>query len=170
MSPGGRGLHLDIVRRWRGRFAEQGLPGLKDRQRRGRPPVFTPLQVAEVKALACRLPAERGVPLSLWSCPELAYEASRRGIAAFESASTVRRRLADDALKPWQHLSWIFITDPDLRAKAQRVLDLTCTRAPGRAPRWTPTSTSSSPTKRPPSRPAAAAAAAPPSPRARPAR
>lgn len=46
------GLHLDTVRRWRGRFAEQGLPGLKDRQRRGRPPVFTPLQVAEVKALA----------------------------------------------------------------------------------------------------------------------
>ncbi|MER6502549.1 hypothetical protein ABT218_25025 [Streptomyces sp. NPDC001455] len=46
------------------------------------------------------------------------------GIAAFVSASTVRRWLADDALKPWQHRSWIFITDPDFRAKAQRVLDL----------------------------------------------
>ncbi|MDX2733059.1 hypothetical protein [Streptomyces sp. PA03-2a] len=86
--------------------------------------MFTPLQVAEVKALACRLPAERGVPLSRWSCPELAYEATRRGISGFVSASTVRRRLADDALKPWQHRSWIFITDPDFRAKAQRVLDL----------------------------------------------
>ncbi|MFF3985109.1 IS630 family transposase [Streptomyces sp. NPDC001797] len=118
------GLHLDTVRRWRGRFAEQGLPGLKDRQRCGRPPVFTPLQVAEVKALACRLPAESGVPLSRWSCPELAYEATQRGIAAFVSASTVRRWLADDALKPWQHRSWIFITDPDFRAKAQRVLAL----------------------------------------------
>lgn len=118
------GLHLDTVRRWRGRFAEQGLPGLKDRQRCGRPPVFTPLQVAEVKALACRLPAESGVPLSRWSCPELAYEATRRGIAAFVSASTVRRWLTDDALKPWQHRSWIFITDPNFRAKAQRVLDL----------------------------------------------
>lgn len=118
------GLHLDTVRRWRGRFAEQGLAGLKDRQRCGRPPVFTPLQVAEVKALACRLPAESGVPLSRWSCPELAWEATRRGIAAFVSASTVRRWLADDALKPWQHRSWIFITDPDFRAKAQRVLDL----------------------------------------------
>ncbi|MFF8919108.1 IS630 family transposase [Streptomyces sp. NPDC015032] len=118
------GLHLDTVRRWRGRFAEQGLPGLKDRQRCGRPPVFTPLQVAEVKALACRLPVESGVPLSRWSCPELAYEATRRCIAAFVSASTVRRWLADDALKPWQHRSWIFITDPNFRAKAQRVLDL----------------------------------------------
>ncbi|WP_256341552.1 helix-turn-helix domain-containing protein [Streptomyces sp. TLI_105] len=80
------GLHLDTVRRWRGRFAEQGLPGLKGRQRCGRPPVFTPLQVAEVKAPACRLAAESGVLLSRWSCPELAYEATRRGIAAFVSA------------------------------------------------------------------------------------
>lgn len=70
------GLHLDTVRRWRGRFAEQGLPGLKGRQRCCRPPVFTSLQVAEAKALACRLPAESGVPLSRWSWPELAYEAT----------------------------------------------------------------------------------------------
>lgn len=40
------------------------------------------------------------------------------------SASTVRRWLAADALKPWQHRSWIFITDPDFCAKAARVLDL----------------------------------------------
>jgi hypothetical protein len=100
------------VRRWRGRFAEQGLPGLEDRQRCGRPPVFTPLQVAGVTALACRLPAARGVPLARWSCPELAREAVRRDIAGFVSASTVRRWLTEDAIKPWQHRSWIFITDP----------------------------------------------------------
>jgi hypothetical protein len=40
------------------------------------------------------------------------------------SASTVRRWLAEDALKPWQHHSWIFITDPGFKAKAERVLDL----------------------------------------------
>ncbi|MGW0947863.1 hypothetical protein ACWD4O_35655 [Streptomyces sp. NPDC002623] len=40
------------------------------------------------------------------------------------SASTVRRRLAQDALKPWQHRSWIFITSPDFRLKAAWVLDL----------------------------------------------
>ncbi|MER5932439.1 helix-turn-helix domain-containing protein [Streptomyces sp. NPDC002054] len=54
------GLHLDTVRRWRGRFAQADLPGLTDRQRCGRPASFTPLQAAEVKALACRLPACRG--------------------------------------------------------------------------------------------------------------
>jgi hypothetical protein len=47
-----------------------------------------------------------------------------REIATFVSASTVRRWLAQDTLKPWQHRSWIFITDPDFRPKAERVLDL----------------------------------------------
>ncbi|GGU85348.1 hypothetical protein GCM10010275_20840 [Streptomyces litmocidini] len=37
---------------------------------------------------------------------------------------TVRRRLTRDALKSWQHRSWIFITDPDFRPKTERVLDL----------------------------------------------
>ncbi|MFJ1733512.1 IS630 family transposase [Streptomyces sp. NPDC088254] len=118
------GLHLDTVRCWRGRFAERGLGGLSDRERSGRPPSYTALQVAEAKALACRLPAETGVPLARWSCPEPAAELAARGIAGPVSASTVRRWLAQDALKPWQHRSWIFITDPRFRAKAQRVLDL----------------------------------------------
>ncbi|MBO0914716.1 IS630 family transposase [Streptomyces laculatispora] len=114
------GLHLDTVRAWRGRFAEHGLAGLSDRRRSGRPSRFTPVQVAEAKALACQLPAETGVPLSRWSCPELAA----RGITETVSASTVRRWLHQDALKPWQYRSWIFIRDPDFRAKARRVLDL----------------------------------------------
>ena len=118
------GLHLDTVRTWRGRLAERGLPGLSDRKRSGRPPSFTALQVAEVKALACQLPAETGTPLSRWSCPELAREVVARGIAGSISASTVRRWVKQDALKPWQYRSWIFVRDPDFRAKAARVMDL----------------------------------------------
>ncbi|WP_241989981.1 MULTISPECIES: IS630 family transposase [unclassified Streptomyces] len=118
------GLHLDTVRRWRGRFAEHGLAGLGDLDRSGRPPSFTALQAAQVKALACRLPAETGVPLARWSCPELAREVVARSIASSISASTVRRWLGDDAIKPWQYQSWIFVTDPDFRPKAERVLDL----------------------------------------------
>jgi transposase len=96
------GLHVDTVRTWRGRFAERRLIGLADRKRTGRPPTFTALQVAEVKVLACQLPAETGTPLSRWSCPELAREVVARAIAGSISASTVRRWLKDDALKPWQ--------------------------------------------------------------------
>ncbi|MGX4695392.1 IS630 family transposase [Streptomyces sp. JNUCC 63] len=83
-----------------------------------------PLQSAQVKALACQLPAESGTPLSRWSCPELAREVAARAIADTISASTVRRWLKEDAIKPWQHQSWIFITDPAFRPRAERVLDL----------------------------------------------
>ncbi|GHG63356.1 hypothetical protein GCM10018779_32890 [Streptomyces griseocarneus] len=37
---------------------------------------------------------------------------------------TVRRRPAQEALKHWQHRSWIFITSLGFRLKAARVLDL----------------------------------------------
>ncbi|MFF2324440.1 MULTISPECIES: helix-turn-helix domain-containing protein [unclassified Streptomyces] len=118
------GLHLDTVREWRGRYAAGGLPALADGKRSGRPARFTPVQVAEAKAPACQLPAETLMPLSRWSCPELAAELTAREITDSISASTVRRRLHQDALKPWQYRSWIFTRDPDFRAKAQRVLDL----------------------------------------------
>jgi transposase len=118
------GLHVDTVRTWRGRFAADGMKGLTDRPRSGRPPVFSATVVAQVKALACSLPAEHGLPLSRWSCQDLAGEAVTRGITEALSGSTVRRWLDADAIKPWQHRSWIFPRDPDFAAKAERVLDL----------------------------------------------
>ena len=118
------GLHVDTVRTWRGRFATDGMEGLADRPRTGRPPVFAAAVVAGVKALACSLPAEHGLPLSRWSCQDLADEAVTRGITGAVSGSTVRRWLDADAIKPWQHRSWIFPRDPDFAAKASRVLDL----------------------------------------------
>jgi transposase len=117
------GICIDTVRKWRRRFAIGRLPGLADAPRSGRPPAFTAADRAEVIALACTLPAESGVPLSKWSGPDLARElAARCQIAA--SASTIRRWLAGDALKPWQHRSWISVRDPEFAAKAARVLDL----------------------------------------------
>jgi transposase len=118
------GVHVDTVRKWRRRFATAGLPGLEDRPRSGRRRAFTAVQVAEVKVLACTLPAETGQPLSRWSSTELASEVITRGIAETISAATVRRWLAADAIKPWQHRSWIFPRDPDFAIKAARVLDL----------------------------------------------
>jgi len=117
------GVCTDTVRKWRRRFAASRLAGLTDAPRSGRPPVFTAADRAEVIALACALPAESGVPLSKWSGPDLARElAARRGIAV--SASTIRRWLARDALKPWQHRSWISVRDPQFAASAAPVLDL----------------------------------------------
>jgi transposase len=116
-------VHVDTVRKWRRRFAAGRLAGLKDARRSGRPPAFTAADRAEAVALACALPAESGVPLAKWSGPELARELAAR-CQIMVSASTVRRWLADDALKPWQHRSWISVRDPQFAAKAAPVLDL----------------------------------------------
>lgn len=118
------GISVDTARKWRVRFHQQGLDGLADRRRSGRPRSFPPAVQAEIKALACELPTQTGAALAKWSCPELAREATRRGITERISASTVRRWLAADALKPWQHRSWIFPRDASFAVKATRVLDL----------------------------------------------
>ena len=114
----------DTVRRWRRRFYLFGIAGLADRPRSGRPRVYPAVAVAQVKALACELPTALGVPLARWSCAELAQQAQARGIAPSVSASSVRRWLTSDAIKPWQHRSWIFPRDPYFAVKAPRALDL----------------------------------------------
>jgi len=86
--------------------------------------VSPPAQIAEVKALACELPAQSGVPLSRWSSSELAREAVKRGIVAEISGTTVWRWLSEDAIRPWNYRSWIFPRDPKFAEKAGRVLDL----------------------------------------------
>jgi transposase len=119
----GLGVCTDTVRKWRRRFAQGRLAGLTDAPRSGRPPSFTAGDRAEVIALACALPAESGVPLARWSGPDLARELSaRRQITV--SPSTIGRWLAGDALKPWQHRSWISVRDPEFATRAGRVLDL----------------------------------------------
>ena len=96
---------LDVSRQavseWRRRFFEEGVQGLEERPRPGRPRRFPPPeQVAEVKALACELPAAREAPLSRWSSAEIARAAIERGIVEEISGTTVWRWLREDAILP----------------------------------------------------------------------
>ena len=78
----------------------------------------------QVKALACELPATRGLPLSRLSTADVAEEARRCGLVATISDTTVWRWLHEDAIRPWQHRCWIFPRDPHFAEKAGRILDL----------------------------------------------
>ena len=80
--------------------------------------------MVEVKALACELPQELGVPRSRLHVPDIRAEVIRRGLVAEISGATIWRWLAADAIRPWAHRSWIFPRDPDFSTKAGRVLDL----------------------------------------------
>jgi transposase len=117
------GIASNTASKWRKRYATQGVDGLRDRKRPGRPRVFAAPIVAEVKAIACELPVTRGVPISRWSLQELRTEVIGSGLVEAVSTTTLGRWLAEDAIKPWRYHSWIFPRAPDF-AKASRVLDL----------------------------------------------
>jgi len=114
----------NTVLKWRKRFFEEGFQGLRDRKRPGRPRVFPAAVVACAKAVACELPATRGVPLSRWSLGELRQQLIATGLVDDISTTTLWRWLDADAIKPWQHRSWIFPRDPEFAAKAGVALDL----------------------------------------------
>ena len=101
-----------------------------DRARAARA-VFPPEQIAEVKAIACELPATHGLPLGRFTRTELHSLVIERGVTE-ASASTIWRWLHEDAIRPWQVRSWLFMRDPDFAAKAGRVLDLYERRFEGR--------------------------------------
>jgi transposase len=118
------GLAPNTITKWRKRFYAEGLDGLRDRKRPGRPRRFPAAVVTAAKAIACELPATRGVPLGRWSLAELRQELLACGLVDDISTTTLWRWLAEDTLKPWRHRSWIFPRDPAFAAKAGVVLDL----------------------------------------------
>jgi hypothetical protein len=96
------------------------------RSGRGRvgPALFPPEIVVAVKALACQLPKQLGLPFSRLTHDEIARQAQKHGIVASISGKTVWRWLSKDAIRPWCCRSWIWPRDPDFQDKASRVLDL----------------------------------------------
>ena len=99
-------------------LAWKKLRGLADRA------FFPSAQRAQITALACTLPVESGRPRSRWSSSELAREAVQRGIASDLAASTVRRWLREDRMKPWQRHAWQKSTDPEFLKQATVALNL----------------------------------------------
>ena len=63
-------------------------------------------------------------PLSRWSAADIARYACQSGLVATISGSIVWRWLNEDAIRPWQHRSWIFPRDPQFAIKAGQILDL----------------------------------------------
>jgi transposase len=102
------------ISRLRRRFATEGLAGLEDKPRSGRPPVITPRKRAQIVARTLRPP---GSGLSHWSARELATEV---GV----SHSTVHRIWQAHALTPHRVETFKFSTDPAAEEKIHDVVGL----------------------------------------------
>jgi transposase len=116
------GCCVNTVKRWRQRW--QSTTSLQDAPRPGCTRTFTPLQRAQITALACSAPREYGKPWRRWSGEKLAQVAVERQLVTRISPGTIRTWLRQDKLKPWRYHSWQHSTDPQFVDKAGPVLDL----------------------------------------------
>jgi transposase len=70
-----------VVRKWIKRFNAEGLDGLQDQPRSGRPPTYTAEQISEVIAVALLKPDRLGLPFGCWTLDRLAaYLNEERGL------------------------------------------------------------------------------------------
>lgn len=112
------GMHHINVAMWRKRYQAEGLDGLKDRARRGRPATYGHDDRLKIVKTICETPPE---PASRWT-----MDAVSRALAddVGISASQIWRICRALDLKPWQVRSWMTSHDPDFWAKAADVCGL----------------------------------------------
>jgi transposase len=70
-----------VVRKWIRRFNAEGLDGLQDQPRSGRPATYTSEQIGEVIAVSLLKPDGLGLPFGCWTLDRLqAYLTEARGL------------------------------------------------------------------------------------------
>ena len=102
------------ISRLRRRFAEDGVRGLRDRPRSGRPPTITARKRAQIVALTLKAPP---TGVTHWSTRELAR---KTGV----SHGMVHRLWRAHALQPHRVSTFKFITDPSAEDKIYDVVGL----------------------------------------------
>ena len=108
------GTSIPTVSKWRGRFAQQGLVGLRDRPRSGKPPRYGPAFCDRVLALLEQPPP---AGLSHWDGPTVAE-------ALGASVHAVWRVLRREGIYLQRLRTWCVSTDPEFAAKAAEVVGL----------------------------------------------
>lgn len=119
------GCHVDTVREWRQRFANDGrVSTLDDRPRSGRPARVTAATRCDVVKLACDKPANHGVEYrEIWTHEALATVLLRETKISL-SRSEVGRILRNEDFRPHRMRLWLHSPDPDFRSKVRRICDL----------------------------------------------
>lgn len=114
-------IPMDVknVARWRRRFVERGLPGLKDDPRPGKPPIYGHDDILKIVAKVTETPPD---PASHWSHAQL-EDALRDEVGI--SRSQIGRILKSLDIKPHQVRGWITRRDdPDFWQRAADVCGL----------------------------------------------
>src|SRR3954453_20995028 len=127
---------------WLHRFNAEGLKGLTDHPRPGRPPTYTPEQKAEVIAAALTKPESLGLPFASWTLDRLqAYLSEHKGIGM--KRTRIDEILVAEGLRWRKQETWFgHKADPEFAAKRGRSSGSTPARRKARSSsastRWAP--------------------------------
>src|SRR5207248_9838125 len=126
------GVTPAIVYEWLHRFNAEGVAGLADRHRAGRPPTYTADQKAEVIAAALTRPESLGLPFGSWTLDRLqAYLAEHKGIGI--KRIRIDEILIAEGLRWRKQETWFGQkVDPEFAAKRGRSKSSTRPRRKGR--------------------------------------
>jgi len=107
------GLSKPAVIGWKRRYAAEGIAGLDDRPKSGRPPVIDPVQIV----LATLEPPPESLGVTHWSSRLLA---AHLGVSNYTVSTTWKKW----GLQPWRVETFKFSTDSELEAKIRDVVGL----------------------------------------------
>src|SRR5262245_1611471 len=94
------GCAVTMAYEWVHRFNESGFTTFERASNpQGRPPIITGPQVRELIDIALSSPAERGLPFSAWTVPELAAYCRQLGVLPPITDEWVRRLLRREGLR-----------------------------------------------------------------------
>ena len=136
---GGRSCHTiagplsmdeETVRLWVHRFQEQGLDGLRDKPRSGRPPTYRVEEVSVLIQTALTAPLELGLPFGSWTLDRLqAYLQEEKGLKM--KRSRIDELLLKEGLRWRQEERWFGVrVDPDFAKKRGPLSNSTRGRRP----------------------------------------
>ncbi len=99
------GVSVPVVRRWVERFNAQGVAGLADAPRSGRPAAYPPDAVGDLIATSLTNPDDLGLPFGSWTLDRLAaYLAEEKGITM--KRSRISEILQAEGLRWRQQERW----------------------------------------------------------------
>jgi transposase len=116
------GMSLPSVSKWRGRAASQGMSGLREVQRPGRPRRIADAQRLQLLALACEPAEDQG--RSTPTLDEVCARAVEQGVVERISRSHLQRILQAGDVRPHRVRQWLHSPDPQFREKVNAICEL----------------------------------------------
>ena len=117
------GLSMDSIRTRVKRFNSQGLLGLFDEPRSGRPRDYTAEQALEVAKIATTPPGKLEVPVNTWSLSHLQRYLKEKTEVGKLCRETIRSILNEQGISLQKAQRWQESSDPELDSKTRAIVD-----------------------------------------------